>query len=95
MWHAVRNPSNPEAAGVGPFPALCPDAAAQVDPLALHPSGRELLETYRSLQLVEKEVLQVRVQDGIACAEHAVGYGDCLAAASPVGLTDRFCLGQA
>ncbi len=31
----------------------------QVDPLAPHPSGRELLEMYRALQFTEKDVLQV------------------------------------
>jgi hypothetical protein len=31
----------------------------QVDPLAPHPSGRDLLEMYRALQTVEKDVLQV------------------------------------
>jgi hypothetical protein len=31
----------------------------QVDPLAPHPSGRDLLEMYRTLQTVEKDVLQV------------------------------------
>jgi len=30
----------------------------QVDPLAPHPSGQELLEMYRALQATEKDVLQ-------------------------------------
>jgi hypothetical protein len=31
----------------------------QVDPLAPHPSGRDLLEMYRALQFSERDVLQV------------------------------------
>lgn len=31
----------------------------QVDPLAPHPSGRDLLEVYRALQFTERDVLQV------------------------------------
>jgi hypothetical protein len=51
------------------LPILWSDPDAQVDPLAPHPSGRELLEQYRSMQSVEKEVLQVRVLGGFLCAE--------------------------
>lgn len=33
----------------------------QVDPLAPHPSGQELLEMYRVLQATEKDVLQASI----------------------------------